>query len=59
MHRPLEFRQRRVYFMYHLVPLHPGLEMVGFSWQPNAVGSTEINIFEIGYGFSEKKYSTF
>ena len=32
VHRFLNFRQRRVYFMYHLVPLHLGLEMIGFSW---------------------------
>ena len=28
MHGPLEFRQRRGYFMYHLVPLHLGFEMI-------------------------------
>ena len=33
MDRPLEIRQTRgIYFMYYLVPLHLGVEMIDLSW---------------------------
>ena len=60
VHRSLHFRQRRVYSMYHFVYFDCfALEMISrFLVCTNVVGSTEINIFEILYGFSEKKYRT-